>query len=178
MALKKHSQRSFRPNGTAPESAKPPEPQSPAACASLPSINNVKELIHSRHQSRGPNSKAHPVTVALKSAKPATPLGAALGKGHIGPWRPACQATGRTRVKKIPADRPVSRYNQMGLPLRNSRPYRRLLNRRSEWLKSALSIPRTLAGQVAPVNWVHTVNQTETHICRDCLRLRGPTGIS
>jgi hypothetical protein len=60
-----------------PEGKKPPEPQGPAACASLPSINNVKEPANPRMDpawKRRAHFKA-PITpaIALKSTKPATP---------------------------------------------------------------------------------------------------------
>jgi hypothetical protein len=47
VALLKHSQRSFVRMTWTPKGAKPPEPQGPAACASLSSINNVKEPAQS-----------------------------------------------------------------------------------------------------------------------------------
>jgi hypothetical protein len=69
VALLKHSQRSFVRTAQASCDAKPPEPQGPAACASLSSINNVKEPTKAdRAQSR------RQITRPITRPDPANPL--------------------------------------------------------------------------------------------------------
>jgi hypothetical protein len=96
VALLKHSQRSFVRTAQASCDAKPPEPQGPAACASLSSINNVKE------QSPKPPTKIEaiqqaqtPPTLCAEVNKADHPKrGAALGDRYIGPGNRDCQAIG------------------------------------------------------------------------------------
>jgi hypothetical protein len=100
VALLKHSQRSFV-QAHEPKPKHPNRKAPPPALLFLPSTMSKNKSPNPPTKTPGPikTARSRP-PFALKSPRPATPLGAALGPNHIGASQPSCQAmSGQEKAK-------------------------------------------------------------------------------
>ena len=152
----------LRPNSPAPEGAKPPEPQGPAACASLSSINNVKEpkpktdkpKTADTNPPRPKPRSCHALCAEVdKASHPQR--GAALGERYIGPSNRHCQANGGE--KRLRGD------GSLPAPARNL-------------IRAAADCPVRQATPSQTDIRAFGVNQTETPAHQDCRRSTRASG--
>ena len=168
VALLKHSQRSFVRTARHPKAPNHPNRKAPPpALLFLPSTmsKNRRKTTQPKtadETTRPLNPARSRPPVALKSPKPATPLGAALGPRYIGASNPSCQAIHGGKSE----NRPPS-------------PAAHCIGRFKPGPASSRQADRAGAGTLFVrfvANWALAVNQTETQLRRDCRRLASTPG--